>query len=74
MPKLLQQPVEKPFGIDGTLSITNAAKLMGVSRDTVRALVADGRLRQSSIQVGTARKKPLICKRSILDYLSSREE
>lgn len=56
------------FGVDGTLSIDDAADFLSVSDRTVYRLEADGLIR-----TGRVRGKKVVCKRSLMVYLRTCE-
>lgn len=57
-----------PFGVDGLVTITQAAEFLQVHRTTIYRLRNDGKLRHGRYQ-GSAR----ICRRSLLMFANSVE-
>lgn len=56
------------FGVDGLLTIEQTQTFLGVSQRTVYRLINDRSLRR-----GYVRKKPVICRRSVAEYLRTVE-
>ena len=61
------------FGCDGTLDYNDAFDRLGVrSKDTVRKLAREGLIRKGQ-HAGAANSKAMFCKRSVVEYVRSRE-
>lgn len=56
-----------------TLSIEDAAQMIGVSRDTVRRAVYDGELPAFRAGRGKLRSKILIRRQAVIEFMTKRE-
>ncbi len=54
----------------GAVSLTEAMRLLGgITRPTLAKLIREGKLRKASVAT-----KPVICRKSIQDYLAAQEQ
>ncbi len=56
-----------------TLSIDEAARVIGISRDTLRRMVYDGELPAFRAGRGKLRSKILIRRQAVVDFMAKRE-
>lgn len=71
---ITERPADKmfgyKFGVDGLLSVSEAAELLSVHRMTIYRMLARNELRMAKTPTGRSR----ICRRSVTNYIAGMTE